>query len=241
MSSKYSKYHDEWRGLYVEQGLSSCEIADRYDTWSKTVCNALNKMGVDTSRPSYDEHHAEWVRLYREGLRLRIIADQYDCSFNTVHSALRKLGVDTSIGTADERFWANVDNSDAEGCWEWVGYINHAGYGLHGVDGTQVRAHRYSYELHKDPIPEGHFVCHRCDNPACVRPGHLFAGTHADNMADMVYKGRHSHTLSEGDVLEIRRRYVKGERPTQTELAEEYGVGHSQIGRIVRGEAWTHI
>jgi hypothetical protein len=87
------------------------------------------------------------------------------------------------------RFWESV--AKAEGCWEWTALLKRNGYGsFYRNRGVKVAAHRYSWELHHGPVPDGLFVCHRCDNPKCVRPDHLFLGTHRDNMDDMWAKGR---------------------------------------------------
>lgn len=100
-------------------------------------------------------------------------------------------------GSIVERFWERVGKSD--GCWEWTGYRAPAGYGQLGRgprnEGLAL-AHRLSWEFHYGPIPDGLLVCHRCDNPPCVRPDHLFLGTFVDNAQDMVSKGRHRNKYS---------------------------------------------
>lgn len=94
-----------------------------------------------------------------------------------------------------ERFWGKVDRTSPHGCWLWLGGRNSAGYGVFG-SGSETLAHRISYILVNGSIPEGLFACHRCDTPSCVRPDHLFVGTGADNMRDMICKGRHKSGLN---------------------------------------------
>ena len=94
--------------------------------------------------------------------------------------------------TLSDRFWEKVEQGD--GCWKWLG-AKSQGYGylsVGGRSGGPQRAHRISYELHFGPIPDGLFVRHKCDNPECTNPEHLEVGTHTDNMADLVARGRHS-------------------------------------------------
>jgi hypothetical protein len=96
------------------------------------------------------------------------------------------------------------------------------------------------------PIPDGLFVCHKCDTPACVNAEtHLFLGTHQENMADMVAKGRQARgerggqaKLEAEQVLAIRERYAAGET-SKPSLGREYGVHSTTIGKIVRGESWS--
>jgi len=145
-----------------------------------------------------------------------------------------------------DRFWSKVNLNGPNGCWEWVGGREKSGYGSFHIDGGMRKAHRVSWILTNGPIPfsEGHHgtcVLHRCDNPCCVNPHHLFLGTNRDNMLDMVSKGRgnkisgeqhHNTKLSAEQVKEIREKYAAG-LGSHRKLAKEYGVVKSQIGKIV--------
>ena len=151
-----------------------------------------------------------------------------------------------------ERLWRRVEKRDA-GCWEWAGYINPYGYGELGRGGRgegNIKAHRAAWELTYGPIPDGLFVCHKCDNRKCCNPAHLFLGTNADNVADAVQKGRIAkgfrlpHTkLSDEQVREIRSRYVRaygppkrgGRRSNVDELAAEYGISRMYVWQLVQG------
>lgn len=111
------------------------------------------------------------------------------------------------------RFWDKVDKSGD--CWLWTAGITAGKYGIISISGKRHYAHRVSWELVNGPVPEGLFVLHKCDVRRCVRPDHLFIGTHDDNMADMMAKGRHSSVpepmlprltirISAGDLDELK-------------------------------------
>lgn len=124
--------------------------------------------------------------------------------------------------------------------------VNAAGYGVVYLDGREQRAHRVVWVEAHGPIPEGSEVRHRCDNPPCIRLDHLILGTHAENMADAVERGRIAFgarngktRLSDEDVRAIRRRRSAGE--TCAVLASEYGVHNSTVARIGTGEARARV
>lgn len=146
------------------------------------------------------------------------------------------------------RFWSHVDTSGD--CWIWTAARFERGYGAFSIKGHNVRAHRYAYEITYGP-PGNLEVCHRCDNPSCVRPDHLFLGTNADNMRDMYAKGRghqnylrgergNGARLSEAQVQEIRTRYAAG-GVTYRCLAGEYEVSRNAIWNILTRRTWIHI
>jgi hypothetical protein len=143
-----------------------------------------------------------------------------------------------------ERFWNYVDKSGE--CWVWMGPINEWGYGTtKGHRGTL--AHRIAYEMANGFIPKGMVVCHKCDNPACVRHDHLFLGTDADNTRDKVSKGRHPRgatsgtaKLTEAQVKDILAEFVPG-KTTYAALGRKYGVGYLAIRDIILGASWKDI
>lgn len=147
----------------------------------------------------------------------------------------------------EQRFWHKVDEGDGEECWLWQATVASDGYGNFWRDEKLLRAHRVAYELVNEH-PGDSLVLHHCDTPLCVNPNHLYTGTHKDNAQDRTERGRANYPhgelagaakLTREEVDEIRRRYVE-EDVSQRELAEEFDVGQSHTGRIIRGERWAH-
>jgi hypothetical protein len=134
------------------------------------------------------------------------------------------------------RFWGKVQKS--EDCWLWTGPRDRAGYGLFAVVGDASKAaHRWSWRLAHGPIGEGMEVCHRCDNPACVNPDHLFLGSHTVNMRDAEHKQRlrygvHLRKLTDAQHDEIRRVFVPGQA---LQIGARFGVSMQTVHRIVYG------
>lgn len=154
----------------------------------------------------------------------------------------------------ENRFWSKVARTSNPGdCWEWKASRYEKGYGffrrrghVKGRSGDCAQAHRMAWELTNGLIPDGLCVCHRCDNPPCCNPSHLFLGTNDDNMADMCAKDRHARLCGEKSgrakltwekVREIRRLYSEG-GVTQQQLADLFGVNQRSISLIVLGKSW---
>lgn len=153
-----------------------------------------------------------------------------------------------SLGEKDvSRFWVDVDNSGEEGeCWEWMAAVTSSGYGNFCINQSWFTAHRVSFFLSTGVQPMGLRVCHKCDNPICCNPVHLFLGTALDNGADMVSKGRSargerhgSAVLTVKEVKEIRVRRANGEKLQA--LADEYHVTFKTIHKVANRLRWKHI
>ncbi|MCO6044692.1 HNH endonuclease [Aeoliella sp. ICT_H6.2] len=149
-----------------------------------------------------------------------------------------------------KRFWSRVAKTPDEvndGCWAWLGAKNQEGYGLFKLSQTkQVFAHRVAYRLATGkPIPPGLGVLHSCHNRWCVRPGHLRAGTHQENMRDLVRTRPRGEQCSNAkldvaQVAEIRRRY-KLDGQTVQQIADELGVSIAAVRDAATGKTWSHV
>lgn len=148
--------------------------------------------------------------------------------------------------SALDKFWQNVvAGGRADDCWIWTGPALPRGYGRLNWRGSNRYAHRFAYETFVGAIPPGNVVCHRCDNPACCNPSHLFAGTQKDNMQDCARKGRVHITrgkwagqgnpkskLTPESRAAIEAALIAGERPSY--VAERFGITKVRAGQIRR-------
>lgn len=158
--------------------------------------------------------------------------------------------------TLEERFWEKVDKTPGHGpngdCWVWTGARNPKGYGNFSSNKRFFKAHRHAWSLFNGEIPKNIFVCHRCDNPSCVRPEHLFLGSNQDNLHDASLKGRMSSwQRAQGEAngnSRIDRRAVRAIREafenacfSVKQLADGFNIGRSTVLHILNRETWRHV
>ena len=144
----------------------------------------------------------------------------------------------------NQRFEEKYIPEPNSGCWLWTALVIGRGYGYFRLNTKKnILAHRFSWELRNGNIPDGLQVLHKCDNPACVNPDHLFLGTPQDNTNDMINKQRqikgedcHNALLTDEKVLSI----VKDDRPNKV-IAKSYGVPYNVVYRIKKGERWNWL
>jgi hypothetical protein len=143
--------------------------------------------------------------------------------------------------TDQERFWPRVDRDGPGGCWSWTGAKGRKGYGHVSVRRLPVKglAHRLSYLIHKGEFDPDLEIMHDCDNPSCVNPDHLRAGTHDENMKDAALRGRLRRTYTVGQVLGVVEMRSRGE--ASKDVAEKTGVKPSSQCDIMNGRVWGHV
>jgi hypothetical protein len=156
----------------------------------------------------------------------------------------KKLGRRLGINDPVERLILNLEKTKT--CWLWTGTITGMGYGTIRVRGRYVFVHRYAWELGHRKLSRWECVLHRCDNPRCIRPSHLWVGTQAENQDDKVGKFRQAvgekngrHKLTEEQVIEIRRRLRRGDRVV--DLASEFNITRSSVRKIGLHLSWNCV
>jgi hypothetical protein len=161
------------------------------------------------------------------------------CSLRCFHGQRSMLSY--SEDHVKEKLMRQVAKSD--GCWDFLGLRTAKGYGRLFCRGRMCLAHRVAYEVFKGEIPDGLGVLHKCDNPPCTNPDHLFLGTNGDNNRDKATKGRslrgESHLMSKLTEQQVMAIYADA-RP-YAEIVADYGVSKSHISCIKSGKVWAHL
>jgi hypothetical protein len=148
--------------------------------------------------------------------------------------------------TITQRLDAFTDKSGGpDACWPWMRSRTRDGYGTIRFAGEVWRTHQLAWIEKYGPIPAGHGVLHRCDNPRCINPAHLKTGTHKENMADMAAKGRATKVSGAAHyaarLTPDQVRAIRVDARTVTEIAREYGTGRSIISAIRTGKKWKGV
>ena len=232
-----------------------------------------------------DKEHASWARwnvdklasqadLWYNRERKLVCLEDAETPSKLVHLVRRCTVTTVSHYASDDndsfatskdtaRFWSKVDKSGGENaCWPWKASLTPKGYPQFRSNGQTLRGHRIAYLLTYGPLPSDRpCVCHRCDNPACCNPAHLFAGTQRENLADMTGKGREARgdyhgahirpesrargernghaQLTSTQVTTIRE--LRHQRVPASEIAAQFGITQWTVYDIARGRRWRHL
>lgn len=156
----------------------------------------------------------------------------------------------------EDRFWKKVNVVKGNECWNWISFCNPKGYGMFRIGGRKGRmwlSHRVAWVLTHGDILDDLQVLHRCDNPPCVNPAHLYLGRNSDNIRDKVDRGRSSFSqpkhqndkhwrakLTNEQVQYIRSNY-KGIKGEQLKFAQQYNVSRATICNILKNKSWKTV
>lgn len=189
-----------------------------------------------------------------ENMTLQEVGDELGMAMTTIQKWMDKHDIPRrEYGPLEQRFELYYEHGGKDECWEWKFDTDEWGHArIYDENADQHRyAHRVAYGFECGEIPDGKQINHACRNPKCVNPGHLYAGTQQENVNDEIEAGVWQDSrpfgeqigtskLTESDVRELKRRYRDSD-VSQSELADEYDIGQSQVSRIVRGKWWKHV
>lgn len=160
----------------------------------------------------------------------------------------RKVRPFTRKATIEEQFEARWEPVPEAGCWIWTGAYNNYGYGVLWWNYRPILAHRYSWQIHKGPIPENRILCHTCNTRCCINPDHLYAGTPKTNYDDSVragtatgYPKQQGEQVGGSKLKEVDIRIIRRSSDTNENLARRFGISPSHMSRVRRGLYWNHI
>jgi len=217
---------DQLQRLYLEDHKSPQIIADELGVTRRIVLGNLERLGIYEAKRTYGgEDH--WMRGKTQS------QESIEKAKKTRKERGLRYGPEPRV--IEERFWPKIEKTNS--CWNWMANKNNHGYGMVLYGDRKRLAHRISWELHNGKIPKGLCVLHKCDNPACVNPDHLFLGTIRDNYEDMVKKGRHPppsnqfRQIPKAEVERIRELYQEGY--SQIALVRMFGLHRSTISGYV--------
>jgi len=233
----------------------------------REICSVKNCDGIVKAKGLCNKHHHRMSRYGDTELRRHTMPTGGKCTVigcagvargsgmcNKHYRRFKKYG-DPKKGhqkmSIKDRLIKKIKININTGCWDFTGSKDLKGYGKLWDGNTMRSAHRISFIEYKGSIPDGLFVLHKCDNPGCINPDHLFLGTHNENMEDMRKKGRSctekrlcgsrnfNSKLSENDIPKIKKRLLNGE--SCKKIAESYSVDRTTISFIKNGTTWKHL
>ncbi len=179
----------------------------------------------------------EWLPLYNKGCSIYKLSLIYKCKEEKIRRHLLNNGATLRVKPHEENshsvFLSRIKISETTNCWEWQSFLSNKGYGIFNIKGKQWAAHRYSFRHYKNPSLDKELVLHKCDNPKCVNPDHLFSGNHLDNSRDMAKKGRGAGQKLFTDNIPLVIEKINAGK-TKTEIADFFNVDRKTISNFIK-------